>query len=197
MKKLSIFTLALLTVSALMLTSCLGSNDGDSYITPEEQHSAFLAASGSYTGDCIFMKAGSATEKDSADVSWSLVTDSTLTIQNFPLKPLAENVSNTELKEAMEKLSDTTLDCYIGFYQSNPPTLLINPKPIDLNLSYAGADHKVRIYFYVNNYYSAGVYDAETHTLTMTLIEAAVYVDDSQTNMLDGDKAFQLVGKKI
>ena len=87
---------------ALMMVSC---NESNSYreLTKQEIQSAFLTVRGYHTGKMVYLKniGNYQTKTDTLDISWTIDTDSTLTIHNFAVEPFAEFITDNELKEAL------------------------------------------------------------------------------------------------
>lgn len=199
MKKLSFLSLALMFMSVFSLSSCLGNDDGEDPITPEEHQAAFAAVQGIYSGKVVFTKGdndwGSAAT-DTMDVRWDISTDSTLIISNFPMEPLAQSVNDSTLKRALMSVGTTQVKCQTYYTKSTPPTFLLNPYNLTFDLTYDGITHKVNVYFYVYNSYSFGYYSSEKKQLLMQLVEASVTVDESQTSMLNRSVFMKLIGER-
>lgn len=171
---------ACLTLGATSLTSCLGSNeDNQVKITKEEVQLAFAKVKGKHTGKLIYpqREMKSATDRtDTLDISWSLTTDSTMVIHNFPVKALAENVTNTDLKKLLLTAPDQDLKCYIGFYSVSPVAFVIQPTRLTYQLDDHGKSKKYEVAFYYNIPGSMGVYTEKEGqaNMTMQIFEAAI-----------------------
>lgn len=206
MKKLKFISVMMCCLAAMTLTftSCDDDDDDNRGLTPQEQQTAFNAVRGSYSGNMIYSAVNPKNSKDVSDtvaVTWNIATDSTMTINNFPIARLGDNVTDSTVRKAIQAQAPQTLNCYIGFIRLNPITFLINPVSVTLNLNYGGADHKVQIPFYVNSYYSYGAYQTATtgtnvkSSMTMQIIEAAIYIDGKQTSLLRQGTPFVFVAQ--
>ena len=176
---------ACLTLGATSLTSCLGSNeDNQVKITKEEVQLAFAKVKGKHTGKLIYpqREMKSATDRtDTLDISWSLTTDSTMVIHNFPVKALAENVTNIDLKKLLLTAPDQDLKCYIGFYSISPVAFVIQPTRLTYQLDDHGKSKKYEVAFYYNIPGSMGVYNEKEGQANMTMqIVQAVILEQGQ-----------------
>lgn len=199
MKKLKTIGFVVVCIVACgVFTSCL--NNEDDGITAEEQQAAYEQVKGDYNGKVVYSKQNedkSAYVNDTLDISWSISTDSTLLVKQFPSSLLAANISNEDIKTAMASCAPVDIKCYTGYYSLTPVIFLINPTSVTYNLTYGGSSHKVQVVFYVNSSYSYGVYRSSTGLLEMQLIEAGIYVDGTyQTTMLSKAVPFKLFCKK-
>ena len=197
MKKLFGLMVGFLVLGGVF-TSCL--KDEDTGLSVEEQRSAYLQVKGDYNGKLVYSKQledKSAYVNDTVDVSWSIATDSTLLIKQFPSAALAEGISNNDIKAAMASANPVDIKCYTGFNSLSPVIFLINPSVVTYRLTYGDTTHKVQVVFYVNNGYSYGVYRSSTNLLEMQIIEAGIYVDDSyNASLLTKAVPFKLYCKK-
>ncbi|ERT58326.1 putative lipoprotein [Prevotella sp. BV3P1] len=171
---------ACLTLGVTSLTSCLGSNeDNQVKITKEEVQLAFAKVKGKHTGKLIYpqREVKSATDRtDTLDISWSLTTDSTMVIHNFPVKALAENVTNTDLRKLLLTAPAQDLKCNIGFYSVSPIAFVIQPTRLTYQLDDHGVSKKYEVGFYYNITGSIGVYyEKNGHTsMTMQIVQAVI-----------------------
>lgn len=168
------------------LTSCLDSNDDNrTQITREDVQKAYSVIAGKHTGKVIYPQGGivtSATDRtDTLDIAWSVMSDSIIMIHDFPVKPVAERVTNPELKELLLKAPNQDLKCNIGIYSVSPIAFLVRPARLTYSLvDNKGVTRKVEVAFYYNMASSIGYYDAAKAILSMQLIEAAVLVDGQE-----------------
>lgn len=179
MKRLNLigFAVACL-IAGGVFTSCL--EDEDSGLTPAEQQSAYLQVKGDYNGKMVYSKQKedkSAYVNDTIPMSWSINTDSTIIVKQFPSTLLAANISDENIKTAMAACDPVDIKCYTGYYSLSPVGFLVNPTSPTYTLTYGGATHKVQVAFYVNNRYVYGVYTPASGLLQIQLIEAGIYVD--------------------
>lgn len=201
MKKLTFTSLiACGMLAAVSLGSCSDSDDnGYTPLTKEEKATCFAAVKGDYTGKLIYATGETKNGKnvnDTIAAHWSIATDSTLVIHDFPSRLLALHVTNTTLKKAIEEAPAQDLTCRMGFVQTSPVGFLLNPVTPTFNLNYSGAAHKVQAVFYYNNTQSSGYYTAKTKQITMQIIEGAIFIDGKQSSDLKTGTAYYLVGTK-
>lgn len=179
--KLTWLLAACLTLGATSLTSCLGSNeDNQVKITKEEVQLAFAKVKGMHTGKLIYPQrvVTSASDRtDTLDISWSLTTDSTMVIHNFPVKALAENVTNTELQKLLLTAPAQDLKCNIGFYSVSPVAFVIQPTRLTYQLDDHGVSKKYEVAFYYNIPGSMGVYSEKEGQakMIMQIVQAAIF----------------------
>lgn len=100
MKKLRLLGLCLLMAgSAFTLTSCLNDDDNDNSVTPAERQQMFSVVQGSHSGRIYAMgkdvQNGKSVILDSANVAWSVNTDSTMIYHAVPARFLALAIDTT------------------------------------------------------------------------------------------------------
>ena len=185
------FSILLGCLTALCITSCLGSDDdannSSKGLSKAEIAQCYLTVGGNYSGDLLYFSKsddGLYEEVDTLNGAWYIPTDSTLFITDFPSEVLAENVIYSELKEALADAPDQIVKCRIRFVETSPVQFLVNPYTLEYTLHYGGGDHKVQVVFYNENIYSFGVLNAESRELMLKIIPAYLYVDGKQTNYL-------------
>ena len=185
------FSILLGCLTALCVTSCLGSDDdannSSKGLSKAEIAQCYLTVGGNYSGDLLYFSKsddGLFEEVDTLNGAWYIPTDSTLFITDFPSEVLAENVIYSELKEALADAPDQIVKCRIRFVETSPVQFLVNPYTLEYTLHYGGGDHKVQVVFYNENIYSFGILNAESRELMLKIIPAYLYVDGKQTNYL-------------
>ena len=183
------FSILLGCLTALCVTSCLGSDDdannSSKGLSKAEIAQCYLTVGGNYSGDLLYFSKsddGLFEEVDTLNGAWYIPTDSTLFITDFPSEVLAENVIYSELKDALADAPDQIVKCRIRFVETSPVQFLVNPYTLEYMLHYGGGDHKVQVVFYNENIYSFGILNAESRELK--IIPAYLYVDGKQTNYL-------------
>lgn len=198
MKKITLLSLVAVLFTALTFTSCnTGDDNGYSYLTKEQQDAYQTNMAGSYSNLVLLFDhkndANVKNQADSVETScyFSMRNDSTFTISNFPIKKLAEHISNPELKEAISKVEDKTVT---GKYMVLPNSLTNQayfyacPNPITLNLTYGtdAKEHKVVLYFSANTYYTnyAGSCIWSTKQIGFPFYLTCIFVDGAQTNYI-------------
>ena len=195
MKKITLLSLVAVLLTALTFTSCnTGDDNGYSLLTKEQQDAYQTKMAGSYRNlVLLFDHKNDANVKNQADsveteCYFSMRNDSTFTISNFPIKKLAEHISNPELKEAISKVEDKTVT---GMYmvlpnsQTNQAYFYAYPSPINLNLKYGSdaKEHKVVLVFSPDTYYAGGCIWA-TKQIGFPFYLTRIFVDGTQTNYI-------------
>lgn len=195
MKKITLLSLVAVLLTALTFTSCnTGDDNGYSYLTKEQQDAYQTKMAGSYRNlVLLFDHKNDANVKNQADsveteCYFSMRNDSTFTISNFPIKKLAEHISNPELKEAISKVEDKTVT---GMYmvlpnsQTNQAYFYAYPSPINLNLKYGSdaKEHKVVLVFSPDTYYAGGCIWA-TKQIGFPFYLTRIFVDGAPTNYI-------------
>ena len=195
MKKITLLSLVAVLLTAQTFTSCnTGDDNGYSYLTKEQQNAYQTKMAGSYSNLVLLFD-----HKNDADVNkqidsvetscnFSMRNDSTFTISNFPIKKLAEHISNPELKEAISKVEDKTVT---GKYMVLPNSLTNQayfyacPSPINLTLTYGSdaKEHKVVLVFTASSYY-VGSCIWSTKQIGFPFNLTYIFVDDKQTNYI-------------
>lgn len=195
MKKITLLSLVAVLLTALTFTSCnTGDDNGYSYLTKEQQDAYQTKMAGSYRNLVLLLDhkndANVKNQADSVETEcyFSMRNDSTFTISNFPIKKLAEHISNPELKEAISKVEDKTVT---GMYmvlpnsQTNQAYFYAYPSPINLNLTYGSdaKEHKVVLVFTPDTYYAGGCIWA-TKQIGFPFYLTRIFVDGAQTNYI-------------
>lgn len=196
MKKITLLSLVAVLLTALTFTSCnTGDDNGYSYLTKEQQDAYQTKMAGFYPNlMLLFDHKNDANVKNQADsvetsCNFSMRNDSTFTISNFPIKKLAEHISNPELKEAISKVEDKTVT---GKYMVLPNSLTNQayfyacPSPINLNLTYGSdaKEHKVVLVFTATSYYYVGSCIWSTKKIGFPFNLTYIFVDGAQTNYI-------------
>ncbi len=193
MKKITLLSLVAVLLTALTFTSCNTDDNGYSYLTKEQQDAYQTKMAGPYRNLVLLFDhkndADGKNKVDSVETSCDFRNDSTFTISNFPIKKLAEHISNPELKEAIsKKVEDRTVT---GKYMVLPNSLTNQayfyacPSPINLNLTYGSdaKEHKVVLIFSTHPYY-AGSCVWSTRKIYIPFFLSYIFVDGAQTNYI-------------
>ena len=195
MKKITLLSLVAVLLTALTFTSCnTGDDNGYSYLTKEQQDAYQTNMAGHYPNlVLLFDHKNDADVKNQADsveteCYFSMRNDSTFTISNFPIKKLAEHISNPELKEAISKVEDKPVT---GKYMVLPNSLTNQayfyayPSPINLNLTYVSdaKEHKVVLVFTPDTYYVGGCIWS-TKQIGFPFYLTRIFVDGKETNYI-------------
>lgn len=170
MKKLKSITvaLALSVATVFSVSSCLDSgNGGTQYpqMSLSDSIEAVNNAIGSFAGKLYYINPTKTTSnrEDSVDVKWRIsketMTRGGMTIENFPIKPLALYVTNMTsmvkskeiLEAAPEQVYTTSLIPYLKLEVSNSSyfqySILPKKKELEFSVDYAGSAHRVKVIF--------------------------------------------------
>lgn len=162
---------------ALMMVSC---NESNSYreLTKQEIQSAFLTVRGYHTGKMVYLKniGNYQTKTDTLNVSWTIDTDSTMTIHDFSVEPFAEFVADSELKEALLQQPLQDVKCKIHFVGLAPVLFSVGVDAPTYNITYGGQSHKVQLAIYARGI-SYGIFDVPTQMMEMHLVGGGIYED--------------------
>lgn len=193
MKKITLLSLVAVLLTALTFTSCnTGDDNGYSYLTKEQQDAYQTKMAGPYRNLVLLFDhkndANVKNQVDSVETSCDFRNDSTFTINNFPIKELAEHISNPELKEAISKVGNLPV---AGKYmvlpnsQTNQAYFYACPSPINLNLTYGSdaKEHKVVLVFTTSSYYTGGCIWS-TRQIGFPFYLTSIFVDGAQTNYI-------------
>jgi hypothetical protein len=194
MRKLRLLGLCLLVaVTAFTFTSCLNSDDdNDNSMTPAEKAASFQIVQGSYSGKVYAIgrnvQNGNSEATDSADVAWSINTDSTMIFHMVPARFLALAIDTTTtehkaIREAVMTQAPSEVKCGIAFYKyyqewTTYPFWFINPGSVTYNVTVDGTSHKVVIGFWGNSTSSYGVYNTTTKAMSAEILLAGATIDD-------------------
>lgn len=184
MKNLKIFAALCCATAALAFTSC--DTEDDKGITSEQRATAAAAMKGDYQGRLLcpnVTEPKSETDKtDTLDILWSVKTDSTIVVKSFPVKSIASQVTNDDVKKALNEAPAQDFTLYHYIYAINPTTFLLNPKTLEYTATYGEKEHKLKVVFYLNNNYSYGVYQPASNGMAMQIIAKEVVVDGDTSN---------------
>lgn len=195
MKVMKLFSVAC-CVAAMSLTSCIGDDSSDyKPLTKNDIAMCLNAVRGTHQGKCIYLAptAKDINNTDTVDISWTITTDSTMTIHDFPVKLLAQNIdsiSGKEVRNALLNAGESDIECYIGFTALSPIQWLINPKSPEINITTSDGNHKIQIAFWGNHSYSSGAYSTTTKEMSMEIIEGLIFMDGKTTSYLTKDTPF-------
>lgn len=193
MKKITLLSLVAVLLTALTFTSCnTGDDNGYSYLTKEQQDAYQTKMAGPYRNLVLLFDhkndANVKNQVDSVETSCDFRNDSTFTINNFPIKKLAEHISNPELKEAISQVGNQPV---AGKYmvlpnsKTNQAYFSACPSPINLNLTYGSdaKEHKVVLVFTTSSYYTGGCIWS-TRQIGFPFYLTYIFVDGAQTNYI-------------
>jgi hypothetical protein len=198
MKKLRLLGLCLLMAgSAFTLTSCLNDDDNDNSVTPAERQQMFSVVQGSHSGRIYAMgkdvQNGKSVILDSANVAWSVNTDSTMIYHAVPARFLALAIDTTTaehkaIRDAVAQQGPAEIKCAIGFYKyyqewTTYPFWVINPGNVSYNVTVDGTAHKVTISFWGNTMSSYGIYNASTKAMSSAILIAGAQIDNNSSSV--------------
>ena len=180
------FSVALLC-SVALFTSCLKDDDNNNNegLSQEQIHSCYLQMAGEHTGKLIYQKYEDYTNlnliNDSIDVTWTVDSDSIITVHNVPTSALGAQVQSNVLKTAIEEAGKTDMKVYYLPYNTSPVSFMVYPNPVKVNVFMSNATRTVTIGFATSSY-SWGSY--ENSKMRMQLVLYGVYLDDSTYSYL-------------
>ncbi len=188
MKKGLSFCAALLCSIALF-TSCLGDNDSDNTtegLTKEQIHTCYLKMAGEHKGKMLYQRYEDETYHkliaDSIDISWTVVSDSVITVHSVPTSVLGAQIQNNDvLKAAIESIGKVDMKVYYLPYIVSPVSFMVYPNPVQANIFIKNATHPVTFGF-ASNSYSWGSY--ENNKMRIQLVLYGIYLDDSSFSYL-------------
>lgn len=193
MKKNHLLLLVVALMMTFSFTSCLNDDfDGkakQNRPTQAELKAASKTIQGTYQGKLFTYTFNSTNntiqKKDSVITSWEITDDTTLVVKKFPSKLLANNVTNADLKQAIEALPDQEVKCAVSIFNVNPILFYIAPYRLDLGkLTYGGKTHDVSIGFIFNPNNTYGGYDNAKKITGFRLIESVVLIDGTADKSL-------------
>lgn len=196
MKKNNLLLLVVTLMMTFSLASCLNDNFDEqakrNRPTQAELKVASKTIQGIYQGKLFTYTYNSVNntiqKKDSVVTGWEITDDTTLVVKKFPSKLLANNVINSDLKQAIEALPDQEIKCAISIFNVKPILFYIAPYRLDLGkLTYGGKTHDVSISFIFNPNNTYGGYNDAKKITGFRLIEAVVLIDGTVDKSLYGD----------
>ena len=186
MKKIKLYSVLFASIAMMVLgmTSCNDSNYSRT-LSPQEIQTAYLTVRGYHTGKMYFLKEAAngdqnsesqKAETDSVDISWTIDTDSTMTIHDFPTTAFAEFVADDEMKEALLQQPVQDIKCQTYYYNLSPICFYVGVTAPTYNITYGGKEHKVQLAFYTGtNFY--GAFDNATKYMELSIMAGGLYVD--------------------
>ena len=209
MKNFKLLSVLAMGLAAFAFTSCLNSNnDGGSSYTPltaQEKTYCYTMTSGSHTGGIIYNSDEHKTAindyTDTLFTSCNIHTnitrkDTTMTIQNFPVKILAryipESSETNELKTALKAYEGTVdIESSVFYVTATPIQFYLTPTKFSVNLTYGEQEHTVNFYFYSNgtslcNYGLANSND--NNKLSMQLLLGGYAIDNTKDDYSNFNK---------
>ena len=199
MRKFKVLSLLVCCLATTFMSSCLGDDDGNSGLSPEQVGQCLNAITGRYTGEMVYASTNPDNAKDNTDtlqIAWTVMaTDTTLTIYNFPAARIASSIDDQKVADALVDAMPADVISKLYFFNNSPISFMMYPGPVTYEVNYGGEDHKVTAYFYAGNY-SFGLHSATAKKMQMQLILGGVYFDDDlKTNHLKENKIFVFSSK--
>ncbi len=156
MKKITTFSIVMVLMMGLCMTSCLKGNNNDEQEKQwqewvNEVNAEIRASIGSYGGK-MYLCAANKEREDSVVANWGIASDSTMVLSAVPLswlvKKMPENQKALQTAIAERGTSDILVKTAYNYRFHSPLDIYIYPQPIKLNVSYEGKAHQVEIHFY-------------------------------------------------
>lgn len=185
MKKILSLIMGLAVMATL--NSCLKDDDNNNNdgLSQEQIHSCYLQMAGEHTGKLIYQKYEDYTNlnliNDSIDVSWTVDSDSIITVHNVPTSALGAQVQSNVLKTAIEEAGKVDMRIFYLPYNTSPVSFMVYPYPVEANVFMSNATHALTIGFATSSY-SWGSY--ENSKMRMQLVLYGIYLDDSTYSYL-------------
>lgn len=117
--KSKILMLLCLICTVFATTSCLNdNNDRPSYVplTPDQKHALCIETNGTYQGYYYFLKEGEKNKADSAQITFT-VNDSTLIMNNYPVKSLGAYIQDANAKSIIANAPAASLKFAFNGYE--------------------------------------------------------------------------------
>ncbi len=183
MKKRFLIHLLMGCAVVLSMSSCIDDDDDDSdSFTQAQLTEAYNTVKGEYAGTISCYKVESSntlsTDTLTRDIEWEIASQSYLTIKDFPSELVAMYINDETISAAVAEQGSQNLLCTYSTYSVSPIVFLLNPVTMSYSVTYDGADHVIKIPFYVNSLYSYATYSSTDETLSIQIVAGAVYVDD-------------------
>jgi len=176
-------------------------NDDDNNglpFTEKQRIAACQAMYGDYKGNFIYAyKKDTVSKADSANIEWTINSDTIITIKDFPVSIFAESITDSTLAKAIASLPNQDIRVYYMLTDIDPNNFILNPVIPIYNLTYDGIDHKVQIVMIVNNYNSCGIYYPGSKTMQMQIYEVGIYINGKlNTSLLNSAIPYVFKGTK-
>ena len=190
MRNIKMIILGLGCMAALCLTSCINNDDSDSGLSNADISRCYKAVLGDYSGKMLYSATNPQDVYDTMDtlnVQWTVNADTILIVKEFPAIVLADQLHDTELKEALKEQNPVqNISCFMAFVslQDSYIQFIVGPQKVDFPVSYKGSTHTLSVYFWANNS-SFGEKDSTSGDMIMRLIIGAACLDgDTSINLL-------------
>lgn len=203
MKKIGKFFIAALccAMTAIAFNSC---SEAEDYTIDAQTYKQYMSKmAGDYTGKVRFYYSKysnnvvSAVKYDSLTTRWTVRTDSTVTLYNFPISKLdsAIIVPSTDttnkgkylmaLRDQMKSLPNVSLKSFFYIPSTQAITsqyvqFYVNPMYAKTTFEYEGAEKKAYFIFYPNYYY--GVWSPTNFTFQYQMALYAICFDQPELN---------------
>ena len=196
MKTTKLLTWMLACLMAATMTSCLGSDDDDNAkktLSKSEIHQCYLQMSGDHSGKMYFTKSTLEYNKlDSVDVTWTVKSDSTMTVHNVPVKALTSMLTKDDLKEVLNAKEDIDIELFYAIDNASPIEFMILPVSTKIPIFYAEQTRDANFTWIINSY-SWGQLSAGK--MRMQLVLYSVTLDSSSASFLSGQSPIVIVEK--
>ena len=191
--KSAILSLLCICLAATSLTSCLSSDDNGTVYTPptkEQKDLAMVVTAGTYEGKVYYVPVKNALKTDSAAVNWS-VTDSTMTMQNFPIKALQAYVTDADTRTLIQNAPQQPITFNMSLYDVYTPSSSASGSYYQFWFLPKYTDYK---------YYTSFDADGQRHVVMITFGTSFVYGNQGYYALLayqDKKVAANLIISKI
>lgn len=188
MRKFYFLLAALVSVS---LMSC-NSDDDDSGGSRTDELPSVTTVAGTYSGTCVYTYIN---RPDTLDATWSISSDSVLTIRDLPVKVLLGRAADSTIVKTAEPSQTVTMTGKVYIYHTPPLAFHLIMNPFTTTATFNGATHSLQVGFKANQVFeNGGLYSNGSIDLYVALGE--VSIDGDKTNILTGNAGFQLSGKR-
>ena len=183
MKKFKLFAILAVCFAALSFTSCNSDSDSGMQVPSQVEAQAMLSKiGGSHLSGMLFIgDTNNKIEKDSVGqlICRVNVSDSTYTVQDFPVSKFARYVKNENLKKAIEALPNQTIKGKLYPYQYASSLFCTQLDNITFKTA-EGKDAALAFYGGLTNYSLAGY--AQNKNFAIYLTPGGIYVDNQLQN---------------
>ena len=161
MKKISVFSMVMVLMMGLSLSSCLkGSDDADKTEKEWEEwvkavQAEIQASIGTYSG-YMYYRSDEATalqeKMDSVAADWIVRNDSTMDLLAVPtavlVKQLPERLKDLQTAIAQKGNTNIRVNLVYNYRYRSPLEILVYPEPVKFDVNYENETHEVEIRFY-------------------------------------------------
>lgn len=184
MKKFKLFAILAVCFAALSFTSCNSDSDNSGLQVPSETEARAMLSKigGAHSAGMLFV--GDTNNKIEKDSVGSLicrvnVSDSTYTVEDFPVSKFSRYIKDENLKKAMEALPNQTLKGKLYPYQYASSLFCTQLENITFKTA-DGKDAILAFYGGLSNYSLAGY--AQNKNFAIYITPGGIYIDKQLKN---------------